>query len=177
MSGTTITPFLRLMKPPFDSVPWDDAINGNMDIIDAFIAQYMHVPNYAGVWTNSTYYVVGQNVLDVGTSTIYQNLITHTSPAAPTTFAESRTANPENWQQVYSVVSPAPSITTSDTPPLSSQANDLWFDSVSTQLYIRYNDGDSLQWVAVANVSANVPEAPNDGGIYGRQNGRWVRIP
>ena len=51
------------------------------------------------------------------------------------------------------------------------------FDSVSTQLYIRYNDGDSLQWVAVANVSANVPEAPNDGEIYGRQNGRWVRIP
>ena len=175
--STTLTPFLRLMKPPFDSVPWDDALNGNMDIIDAFIAQYMSVPNYSGVWTNSTFYAVGQNVLDVTTATIYQCLIAHTSPAAPTTFAESRADNPTYWERVYNVVSAAPSITCSDTAPVSSQPNDLWFDSIGTQLYIRYNDGNSLQWVAVSNVSANVPEAPNDGYVYGRQNGQWVRIP
>ena len=175
--STTITPFLRLAKPPFESVPWDEAINGNMDIIDAFIAQYMSVPNYAGVWTNSTYYVVGQNVLDVANSTIYQNLITHTSPAAPTTFAEARAAHPEWWQQVYAVVSAAPSITASDAPPISSQPNDLWFDTVSTQLYIRYNDGDSQQWVSANNTGVSVPEAPQDGGLYARQNGQWVRIP
>jgi hypothetical protein len=44
------------------------------------------------------------------------------------------------------------SITVADTPPtLTSGA--LWFDSVGTQLYIGYNDGNSTQWVPASNVS------------------------
>lgn len=44
------------------------------------------------------------------------------------------------------------SITVSDVaPPLTNGA--LWFDSVSTQLFIGYNDGTSTQWVVANNVS------------------------
>jgi hypothetical protein len=35
----------------------------------------------------------------------------------------------------------------SDTPPVPAQGK-LWFDSAGVQLYIGFNDGDSLQWVA-----------------------------
>jgi hypothetical protein len=39
----------------------------------------------------------------------------------------------------------------SDTPPTAVQGK-LWFDSVSAQLYVSYNDGNSAQWVvAVSN--------------------------
>lgn len=39
----------------------------------------------------------------------------------------------------------------SDTPPAAVQGK-LWFDSVSAQLYVSYNDGNSAQWVvAVSN--------------------------
>ena len=93
----TTTSYLRLQKPPFDTIPWDDAINGNMDIIDAFISQYMAVPNYVGVWANSTAYVAGQNTLDTTTAIIYTAAVTHTSSASPTTFAQDRTTNPSYW--------------------------------------------------------------------------------
>ena len=47
------------------------------------------------------------------------------------------------------------SITVSDTPPtLASGA--LWFDAISTQLFIGYQDADSLQWV-LANNTAGGP--------------------
>lgn len=45
---------------------------------------------------------------------------------------------------------PIPAIATvSDTPPTISQGR-LWFDSVSTRLYMGYNDGNSSQWVLIA---------------------------
>jgi hypothetical protein len=39
------------------------------------------------------------------------------------------------------------SVTISDTPPGSPNSGDLWWDSVSTQLFIRYTDPTSSQWV------------------------------
>lgn len=39
--------------------------------------------------------------------------------------------------------------TVSDTAPTLTNGA-LWFDSVGTQLYIGYNDGNSLQWVLIA---------------------------
>lgn len=92
-----VTPFLKLQKPPFDTIPWDDAVNGNMDSIDAFLAQFMSVPNFVGVWKNATAYIVGQQVLDISTSLMYACLVTHTSAALPTTFAQDRIAHPLNW--------------------------------------------------------------------------------
>jgi hypothetical protein len=39
------------------------------------------------------------------------------------------------------------SVTVSDTPPSSPADNSLWWESDTGNLYIRYNDGDSSQWV------------------------------
>ena len=39
-------------------------------------------------------------------------------------------------------------VTVSDTPPAVTNGA-LWFDSVGTQLYVGYNDGNSTQWVLV----------------------------
>jgi len=43
------------------------------------------------------------------------------------------------------------SITVSDTPPSSPSPGDAWFDSVGGQLYIRMDDGTSVQWVPASN--------------------------
>jgi hypothetical protein len=43
------------------------------------------------------------------------------------------------------------SISISDTPPASPSHGDMWFDSVGTQLYLRYNDGSSAQWITAIN--------------------------
>lgn len=96
----TTTPYLKLQKPPFDSIPWDAALNGNMDILDGYISRYMSTPNFVGAWTNSTAYVVGQTVLDTSNSFMYSALVTHTSAASPTTFGQDRIANPTYWQQL-----------------------------------------------------------------------------
>jgi hypothetical protein len=49
------------------------------------------------------------------------------------------------------------SLTTSATPPVTPKAGDMWFDSVGGQLYIYFNDGNSLQWVIANNFN---------GGLY-----------
>jgi hypothetical protein len=92
-----LTPYLRLTKPLFDSVPWDQAINGNMDIIDGFTAQFMSVPNFSGSWSNATTYTVGQVALDTSNSSMWVVATSHTSAASPTTFAQDRAAHPSYW--------------------------------------------------------------------------------
>ena len=154
---TTYTPFLRLAKPPFDSMPWDEAINGDMDTIDAFISTFMSVPNYTGQWANDTVYTTGQTALDITNSTIYQCRVTHRSSVAPTTFAQDRATYPGNWLASSQVASANTTITISDTAPSVSKPGDMWFDSVGTQLYISYSDGNSIQWVITNNNALAVP--------------------
>ena len=48
-----------------------------------------------------------------------------------------------NWDLLDKIVLPV----VSDAPPSSPSNNSLWFDSVGLQLYIRYWDGSSSQWV------------------------------
>jgi hypothetical protein len=43
------------------------------------------------------------------------------------------------------------SISVSDTPPSSPSPGDAWFDGVGAQLYIRVDDGTSVQWVPASN--------------------------
>lgn len=50
------------------------------------------------------------------------------------------------------------SVTISDTAPVAPTAGSLWFDSTQLDLYIRYADADSSQWVPV------VSPAPSSGG-------------
>jgi hypothetical protein len=60
-----------------------------------------------------------------------------------------------------------PPISVSDTPPNSPPNGSLWFDSVGQQLYVRYNDPNSVQWVPATNVAALAgggPFLPLSGG-------------
>jgi len=47
------------------------------------------------------------------------------------------------------------SVTVSDTAPASPTDGAMWFDSVGLQLYLRYNDGNSAQWVPVIGQTAS----------------------
>lgn len=47
----------------------------------------------------------------------------------------------------------------SDTPPVGVPNNSLWWQSNSGNLFIQYNDGDSVQWVAVTSGSSAAPVA------------------
>jgi hypothetical protein len=91
------TNYLRLAKPPFDTMPWDAAINGDLDIIDGFVAQFMSVPNFVGSWQNATAYITGQVALDTSNSSMWVAAVSHTSAALPTTFAQDRAAHPGYW--------------------------------------------------------------------------------
>lgn len=170
---TSYTPFLKLALPPFDTAPWDQAVNGNMTTIDAFISRYMAVPNYVGAWTNGTNYISGQTVLDITDATIYQCQVSHISSIAPTTFAQDRATYPTYWVRTTNVVSAGAAISIGDVPPLVAKPGDLWFESVHGQLYVYYNDGNSLQWVVAINQAGSIGDAPYDGRIYARQNGGW----
>jgi hypothetical protein len=56
------------------------------------------------------------------------------------------------------------------TPPIADPGA-LWWDSTGGQLYVRYDDGNGPpQWVAASSKAggSSIPDAPNDGTIYGR---------
>lgn len=66
-----------------------------------------------------------------------------------------------------------------DAAPASPSVGQLWWESDTGALLLRYQDADSTQWVAVngqAQVvsSTGIPEAPVDGTIYGRKDAGWV---
>jgi hypothetical protein len=74
----------------------------------------------------------------------------------------------EKW---ISTNAPA-AVTASDTPPPNPKPGDLWFDTVGLALYVRYDDGTSVQWVVTIN-QPTLPDAKSDGFLYGRQDGAW----
>jgi hypothetical protein len=62
-----------------------------------------------------------------------------------------------------------------DAPPANAIANSLWWDSDSGDLFIRYQDMDSAQWVQInASGGGGITEAPIDGTGYVRQDAGWV---
>jgi hypothetical protein len=44
------------------------------------------------------------------------------------------------------------------TPPVAAAAGALWFDNVGGQLYVRYDDGTSVQWVPAANMAGGASQ-------------------
>jgi len=56
------------------------------------------------------------------------------------------------------------SISIGDTPPASPTVGQAWFDSGGGQLYIRYNDGTSTQWVPATNTTSIGNYLPLSGG-------------
>lgn len=63
-----------------------------------------------------------------------------------------------------------------DIPPSNPTPGVTWWDSVSCQLFVYYNDGNSSQWVPAVAVPASIGEAPSNGNFYARQNGLWTNI-
>jgi hypothetical protein len=57
-------------------------------------------------------------------------------------------------------------VTVSDTPPVGPLQGDMWFDSVSGQMFVWYFDGNSSQWVIVVNSTASMQGyLPLTGGV------------
>ena len=60
-----------------------------------------------------------------------------------------------------------------DTPPVGAQDNALWWESDSGQLYFRYNDGNSTQWVSAVptiDEAALKAYADNTAKLYSGKN-------
>jgi hypothetical protein len=77
----------------------------------------------------------------------------------------------EKWM---STNAPA-AVRASDTPPPNPKPGDLWFDTVGLALYVRYDDGTSVQWVVTIN-QPTLPDALLDGNLYGRKDGAWSQV-
>jgi len=92
----TYTPILKLAKPVFDQTPWDQDINGDLNILDSAIGNFFGIANYIGLWRNGTAYVAGQVVTDAVDSSMWTCVVSHTA-AAGGTFAQDRTAHPTYW--------------------------------------------------------------------------------
>jgi hypothetical protein len=60
------------------------------------------------------------------------------------------------------------SITVSDTAPVSPSPGDAWWDSVGGQLYIRVDDGTSVQWVPASNQPGPAGSANMSGMVAGQ---------
>jgi hypothetical protein len=58
-------------------------------------------------------------------------------------------------------------------PPVAGHGS-LWYESDTGVLYMRYDDGNSQQWVQVSSpAGSQILEAPSDGKEYVRINGVW----
>lgn len=80
------------------------------------------------------------------------------------------------WAQ-FTIPAPAPAVGLVDigtTPPGTPLDKQLYWDSATAFLYLRYNDGNSTQWVQVNAQPYSVGEAPLDGQAYTRKDGGWA---
>lgn len=100
---TDKTAYLGLELPNFLAAPWHDQVNNNFTKIDATLKFLTGLSNLKGPWQNSTAVVVGDRYFQEDTSQMYLCLVSHTTAASPTTFAQDRIANPTYWAEVDSV--------------------------------------------------------------------------
>lgn len=80
--------------------PWHEDEYNNWRSLDTILATIVELSSIQGVWQNSTAYTAGQKLVDGSTGTLYEVLVSHTSAAAPTTFAQDRVAHPTFWQAI-----------------------------------------------------------------------------
>ena len=82
-----------------------------------------------------------------------------------------------DWSKITNVPAMPAAVTVSDTAPLTPSDGQLWFDAVSTQLFVWYVDSQPHgQWVVTVNESGLLRDAPSDGKLYGRMGGAWVEV-
>jgi hypothetical protein len=92
-----VTPNLKLSVPDFDQVPWDTDVNTNWAVLDAAVGLFTAIPDMTGVWKNATAYAYGQSAVDSADSSIWSCVQSHTSSAAPLSFANERVSFPGRW--------------------------------------------------------------------------------
>lgn len=80
--------------------PWHEDEYNNWRSLDTILATIVELSSIQGVWQNSTAYTAGQKLVDGSTGTLYEVMVSHTSAASPTTFAQDRVAHPTFWQAV-----------------------------------------------------------------------------
>src|SRR4051812_2268392 len=104
---TTYTSNLRFAKPEFRSPTWGPTMNTNMDSIDAAITNALAAANI-DVWDNATVYAIGNIRMDDAATppTFWISTEAHTSPAAPTTFAQDRVSHTTRWTSLTFGITP-----------------------------------------------------------------------
>ena len=80
--------------------PWHEDEYNNWRSLDTILATIVELSAVQGVWQNSTAYSVGQKLVDGTTGTLYEVMVSHTSAASPTSFAQDRINHPTFWQAV-----------------------------------------------------------------------------
>jgi hypothetical protein len=102
---TEYTTNFRLNLPDFRTGPWHDLVNIDFEIIDSLLMSI-----YQGVdtrpWTNNFHFTAGMTAIDLTDQTFWVCATTHTSSAAPATFAQDRAAHPTWWNRVVVGISP-----------------------------------------------------------------------
>ena len=98
------------------------------------------------------------------------------NPTAPTPLPGDNDTSIATTAFVTAALAAGASVLVADTPPAGAPDKSLWWESDTGILYIRYNDGTSTQWVAVASGAAGITDAPNDGTQYGRQSQGWTPV-
>lgn len=83
----------------FDKIPWGDEDHNNWHVVDALLARFLAISNIKGVWENALAVTVGERYIDYDLDTIYEVLVSHTTPSTGT-FSASRSAVSTNWQSV-----------------------------------------------------------------------------
>lgn len=84
----------------FNFARWHGYEHENWDLLDAILSVYVTSGGLKGIWKNSTSYAISDRVIDSEDSSLWLNLVSHTSAATPTTFAADRAANPTYWRSI-----------------------------------------------------------------------------
>lgn len=198
----TQTQFLKLYKPTSDEIGWSALVDGNFDILDTFVRQFMSIPNFQGAWQNAHAYAVGQLALDTGDGNFYMVAVAHTSAALPTTFTQDRVAHPTFWTLDNNAVqgfvtaaansaSAAASSATQAAASLNSFKQTYYGSAASDpltdplggartagDLYFNTTSQRLRVWTGTvwSELSTSIPEAPVNGTTFGRNNGTWVNV-
>lgn len=87
----------QLPIPPSGKTPWQSYYSEAVKVLDSIVGRFIAIGGFLGAWQNSTAYTVGQKLVDTANGITYQCVVTHTSAASPTTFAQDRAARATLW--------------------------------------------------------------------------------
>lgn len=175
MSGSefTLTTNYSLIKPNVDadSDLWGGHLNGDLDTLDALIKTVETKANAVPAASTTLPIVDGTAAAGVATTYARGDHVhpTDTSRAAVSAIPAASTTLPliegtaaigssmtyARADHVHPAAAGGASLTVSDTAPTLANGA-MWFDSVGTQLYVGYDDGNTKQWVS-ANNTAGLP--------------------